>query len=83
MLAETVRMMDESDVRVWWGGWWVRDWERGESSVFEQERMSETEEEKKKGRNIILTRGGNKKYYLLLVHYKNFSYTTTKIAYFL
>ena len=48
MPTETVRMMDESKVRVWWGGWWVRDWERGESFVFKKERMSETEEEKKK-----------------------------------
>ena len=53
-------MMDESKVRVWWGGWWVRDWERGESFVFDKERMSETEKEKH-----ILTRDGNKKYYLL------------------
>ena len=42
MPTETERMMDESEVRVWRGGWWVRDWERGESFVFEKERMSET-----------------------------------------
>ena len=37
-----VRMMDELEVRVWGG------WERGESFVFEKERMSEMVEEKKR-----------------------------------
>ena len=61
--------------------------ERWEFCFWEREnewnRGGKKEIEKKEGRNIILTRGGNKKYYLLLVHYKNFSYTTTNIAYFL
>ena len=48
MPIETVRMMDELEVQVWWGGWWARDWERGESLVFEKERMSETAKGKKK-----------------------------------